>query len=488
MGRKIFILAIAFLMASNLYSQMILPADTLAIRQPVSINQLSDRSLARLDTKYGQLEKTVDKQSIKLLNRMEKQEMRLQKKLQLKDSLAAKQLFADSRTRYEALKATLQSPVLKTVPRPLQEYIPRLDSLQTATRFLGQYGAGMHEISSGKLQQVQMLNQQLQQLQGRMQQAGEIRDFIRKREQQLKDQLTQYGLGKQLLGINKEVYYYQQRLSGYKNTLNDKDKLEETALGLVRQLPAFQNFMQRNSYLSQLFPMPQNYGTTQALAGLQTSSSVGRVIAERIGSINPGTNPQQYLQQQAQAAQDQLTQLKNKVAAAGGGGSDMELPQFAPNTQKLKRFLQRLEYGFNIQSQQTTNFLPATSDLAFTLGYRLNDKSTLGIGAGYKLGLGRGWDNITLSNQGIGVRSYVDIKAKGSLWITGGFEYNYQREFEKLSQIRKLDVWQKSALVGITKKYKAGKKTGNLQLLYDILAAYGSPRGQALKFRVGYGF
>jgi hypothetical protein len=488
MVRIFFTLFIVMIAVDSLYSEPIQSADTSATGQSPLVDKLSDKTLKGLDKKYSSLQQSVDQQSMKLLNRMKKQEIRLGKEMQQKDSIKAKQLFSDATLRYEELKTKLSSPVTGLVPRPLQEYVPRLDSLQTVMHFLGQPGAGISAISGGKLQQVQILGQHLQQLEGKMQQAGEIQDFIRQREEQLKDQLTQYGMGKQLLGINKEVYYYQQRLSDYKAILNDQEKLESTAMDLVRQLPAFQQFIQQNSYLAQLFPRPANYGTAQALAGLQTSASVGSMISQQAATMSSGTNPQAYLQQQAQAAQDQLNQLKDKVEKLGGGSSNMEMPQFQPDGQKTKRFLQRLEYGFNIQSQQSTNFLPVTTDAALSVGYRISDKATLGMGLAYKIGWGRGWNKISLSNQGIGLRSYIDIRAKGSIWITGGFEYNYQQEFEKWSQISNLDVWQKSALIGVTKKYKIGKRTANMQLLYDLLATYQLPRAQAFKFRIGYSF
>jgi len=50
-----------------------------------------------------------------------------------------------------------------------------------------------------------------------------------------------------------------------------------------------------------------------------------------------------------------------------------------------------------------------------------------------------------------------------------------------------VNLWQKSALAGITKKYKMGKKEGNMQLLYDFLAGQQRPVAQPLKFRIGYG-
>ncbi|MBN9300147.1 MAG: hypothetical protein J0I41_24325, partial [Filimonas sp.] len=96
--------------------------------------------------------------------------------------------------------------------------------------------------------------------------------------------------------------------------------------------------------------------------------------------------------------------------------------------------------------------------------------------------------HMELSNQGVGIRSFLDVKLKGSIWITGGYEYNYQQAFKDLSTIRNLDVWQKSGLIGLTKKFKAGKKDGKLQLLWDFLSYSQVPRGQAIKFRIGYNF
>lgn len=417
--------------------------------------------------------------------------------MQGKDSTKAKELFATSESKYLELKSKLQAPIASNITHPLKEYIPGLDSTQTAMQFLQQAGSKFG-LSSDKLQQVSAISTQVQQLEGRLQQANDIQTFIKEREQELKDKLANTGLGKQLLSINKEVYYYQQRLAEYKALLNNKKQLEEKVLTTLTQLPVFQNFIQKHSYLAQLFPMPNNYGAPQALAGLQTRTQVQNILNQRIsaGGGAGGSNPQAYIQQQVQSAQDQMSQLKDKISELGGcGSSDMTMPDFKPNSQKTKTFLQRFEYGFNIQSEKGTGFLPVTSDIALTLGYKPNDKAVIGVGIAYKLGWGSGWNHIKLSNQGVGLRSYVDIKIPspvggvgGGFWISGGFEYNYMQAFAKLSDIKNLDIWQKSALMGLTKKYKVGKKTGNLQLLYDFLSNQQVPRGQALKFRVGWLF
>ncbi len=469
--------------------------DTTALSQQKqltqSIENISSKSLASINDQYTKLTTTIESQSEKVLKRIQDKEAKLQKKLQGIDSTKAKELFSDTKSKYQELQAKLKSPVDQTIAQPLKEYIPGIDSLQTLFKFLNQPNSKIPGIPADKLQQVQAVSSQLKVLQTRLQQANDIQSFIREREAELKASLANTGLAKELTGYNKEVFYYQQRLTEYKTILHDKKKMQEKLLATVRDLPVFQKFMQQHSYLAQLFRMPENYGTPQALVGLQTRASTQQQLQQRLGNISAsggGMNPQQYMQQQIGAAQQQMSVLKDKLNKLGGGSSDMTMPDFKSNNQHIKSFLHRLEYGFNVQSEKSRYLLPVTSDIALTVGYKLNDKSIIGIGASYKLGWGNGLSNIHFTSEGIGLRSYTDIKLKGSIWITGGLEYNYLQRFNDLSYLKNIDVWQRSALIGLSKKYKAGKKNGNMQVLYDFLAAREVPAGQSLKFRIGYTF
>jgi hypothetical protein len=174
----------------------------------------------------------------------------------------------------------------------------------------------------------------------------------------------------------------------------------------------------------------------------------------------------------------------------------MTMPDFKPNDEKSKSFLKRLEYGFNIQSEPGRYSLRAISDIALTLAYRLSDSKALGIGASYKVGWGS-IQHFQITSEGVGLRSYIDIKSpinsRGAmlqgLWISGGLEYNYLSSFRTLRELHdNVNVWQRSALLGITKKYKIGKKEGNMQLLYDFLHNWQIPTETAFKFRLGYQF
>ena len=419
-----------------------------------SIN-LQQKLIGSVNKHYEALSKRIDKQTGNYLKKLEKKETRLKKELAKKDSLKAEQTFGNVKDRYAKLRQQLQNKAGKL--QGLNSYIPGLDSINTASKYLSQ----LKNINPTQLTQLTALNQTTNNLQQQLQSATNIQQLLKDRQQQLEQALNQYGITRQLQSFNKQTYYYQQQITEYKNLLQDDTKLEQKAIGIVRELPAFKDFVSKNSQLAQLFRLPDNYSTPQALAGLQTRASIDQLIQQRLGT-GLGTNAaggSNYLQQQIQQAQGQLSQLKDKLnqftnSPSGDGG----MPQgFKPNSQKTKTFLQRIEYGINIQSQKN-GLLPNTSDIAGTVGYKLNDKSIIDIGASYKLGWGNSINNIRLSNQDIGLRSYIDIKLKGSIWITGGYEQNYMQGFDKIPQLNDYSKWQQSGLIGLTRSTASARR------------------------------
>jgi hypothetical protein len=481
-----------------LYAGIVQAQTDSVVNKLSSVTDIDSKTISRLQKEYAALESKVDKQSNKLLTAMQHKEGKLQDKLST-DSLKEQALFTQEvKQHYTDLQSDLSKETNKLKQFPLKEYIPGIDSVQTSLDFLLKNSG----LPTDKIEQLQSLNTTLKNLQGELQKANDIQAFVREREAALKEQLFNSGFAKELTGINKEVYYYQAQLQEYKSLLGDKEKLKEKLLETIRSLPAFQKFWQKNSYLAALFPQPANYGTSQALAGLQTRASVLATVNQRMGlptnpnpmSSNTGGNP---FQQQLNAAEAQIDQLKNKLNKFSNGSSEMTTPDFKPNDEKTKPFLKRLEYGFNMQNEHSRYGLPTTSDIAFTVGYKFSDSKNAGIGASYKLGWGNGFQHMHISSEGVGLRSYIDIKSpinsKGALlqglWISGGFEYNYLSSFRSLQELHdNVDVWQRSALIGITKKYKVGKKEANMQLLYDFLHNRQTPPSTALKFRLGYTF
>lgn len=428
-------------------------------------------------------EERIYSRSEKLIQRLQKEEARLKRQLARKDSTAAAQLFGDVQGQYNKLHQQLQARA-EGLNR-LKDYLPEVDTLKTALSFLQS-----EKLSSvTQLQELNDLKSALSAVNGldaRLGQADALRQFVKERKHVLKGQLEMFGMTKELTRFNKEAYYYTQQISEYKSLLKDPAKRERKALELISKIPAFQQFFKEHSELAQLFPTPDNYGTPMALQGLQTRSSVQALLQQQLQGAGP--NASQYVQQGIQQAQATMNQWKNKVNQIGGMSSDEEIPDFKPNTQKSKSFRKRLEFGTNLQNTRSNAFLPTTTDLGLSVGYRLNDKSIIGLGASGKIGWGKDIRNIVITGQGASLRSFIDWKLKGRIFISGGYEQNFRTGFDNLPQLRTPSKWSQSGLIGLSKKYSVGKKfKGDFKLYYDFLHKTHSPNTQPILFRVGYG-
>jgi hypothetical protein len=369
-------------------------------------------------------------------------------------------------------------------------YISRLDSIRTALHFLQ-----AQQLSSGVVKNGSLLSgatTQVEQLQAHLDMSSEVYQYFVQREVQIARTLSFYsklptGMAKDFNEMKTTAYYYGQEIEQYKNLINHPRKMEERALEVLNKLPAFREFMAQHSMLAQLFRLPADYDNPGSLSGLQTRAQIQQILQQQAGS--GGAGGMTILQQRVESAQEKLGALRDKVAKYGAGGQDVDMPGFTPDHQKTKTFLQRLTYGFNLQLAKSSTYFPATGNLGFSVGYKINDKSSTGIGLSYNLGLGSGWNHIQFSSQGIGLRSYMDWRIKSSYYVIGGLEENYLTSFQRIAQLRNMSAWQASALVGLEKKYRISQKLhGNIQLLYDALYRKEIPPGQMIKFRVGYNF
>jgi len=437
----------------------------------------------RIQNKTSSLDEQLTRQTEKYLQKMARREERLRKKLYRVDSTAAKNLFAGSAERYAALSQKLAGDTGSTQSLSFNgEYQAYTDSLQGMLKFMT---ANPKAVASLR---------QLQSLQAKMQDADEIKDYIRQRKQLISQYIQQHTnlgilLGKDYQAMNRDIYYYSQQVREYREMLNDPDKLTKQALTILNKLPAFQAFMKQNSALAGLFNLPPNYSSTASLAGLQTRDQVAALINQQVAAAGPGGAS--ALQANLQSAQSGLDGYKDKLNKLGAGSGDIDLPNFKPNGQKTRSFWKRLEYGTNFQTTRNNYYFPTVSDFGLSVGYKLTDKSTIGVGASYKLGWGNGIQHIAFSSQGAGLRSFVEIKIKGSFSASGGLELNHTTPFSTYQQLRHWDDWTKSGLIGVTKTVSMNnrvfKKT-KVALLWDFLSYQQVPRTQAVIFRIGYNF
>jgi hypothetical protein len=441
---------------------------------------LPDRIFSSLDKKTKNIEDKFDHQTTKYLTSFRKQENRLKKKLWKKDSLLAKQLFPpELNAKYEQLKA---APA--TLNKISSVYSGHLDSLNTAFSFL--------KSSNTSNPQVDKLLGEYKSLQGKMNVSDQVQKYLQERQSLLKSEFQKLGMVKELKKFRAQVYYYQAQVKEYKERFEDPDKMERKVLQLVMQVPQFKEFFARNSTLSSLFALPgAGADPSVSLQGLQTRAMMNQTIADRFGS---SANITQLLQQNVQSAQGQLSELKNQLSryssGSYGNSGDVDLPTgFKPNTQKTRSFFKRLELGTNIQSQKARMFFPVTSDLGLSIGYKVNDKSVVGVGASGKVGWGSGWNRIELSYQGLSLRSYLDYQLKSSLFISGGYEMNYRSMIHSIQQLKDYPLWQRSGLIGLSKRYHVSKKVkGEMKVLWDFMSYQQVPKTQPVLFRIGYTF
>lgn len=448
------------------------------------LQQLPNNYLTSVTSKLTSVDKKLSKQTLKALRKFERLEAKLKRKLAAKDS-TAKTSFENSTAQLQQLATDFSNMPNKAIDKFTGEYNAYLDTLKTTFKFITEKGDKLIGKSKALTNKLSDATSKLNVLQGKFQKAEEIKKYIRERKQQLRQQFDKLGIAKELKKLDKVSYYYSEYINEYKGILKDKKRLEKKAMALLYSTPIFKKFVEKNSMLASLFRIPTGAATNNSgasMAGIQTRASVQQLMQTSISAGGP--NAMSQVRQQIQAGQAELSKLKDKIAKYGS--ADGELPSFKPNNQKVKSFFKRLEYGGNIQFGAAKNYMPSTSTIAFSLGYKLTGNGSIGIGGSYILGMGNGWKDIKLSSQGIGLRSYIDWKLKGNIYISGGYEQNYYSEFKNLSQLQDINVWQTSGLLGLSKKVKLkGSKSAKVQVLYDFLSYRHTPSTQPFIFRTG---
>ena len=457
-----------------------------------SLKQLPLKYISTIDRKVEKYSKRITSKTTKTLEKLSRWESKIKSTLEKISPEAAGRLFNNQPTFSSLLQQIKQGEAIALQYQ--QQYDQYRDNLTTGLKYIEQQ---KEMLDSAVLKKIAATRKKMQELDSAEDRSAAIQQFIKERKKEMILTAFQYlGKNKYLSKINKEIYYYGETIKNYKTLFSDEARAEQTAKSILNKIPAFQKFLQKNSMLAQLFGQPGDEVSTANLAGLQTRASVQSLIQGRIGAGGQGA--QQLVNQNIQAAQAQLSQLKDKLlnSVAGGGGKiagDIPEFDFVPKMAKTKTFLQKLQFGTNVQMGKSNSLMPPTMDLALTMGYSINSKSVAGIGAGYKLGMGT-IDNIRFSNQGINLRSFIDWKLKKQFFITGGWEMNYLSALPSTNPLQRAantSNWQQSSLIGLTKKISIKTKwfkETKLQLLYDFLSQQHIPVSQPILFRVGYYF
>ena len=454
--------------------------------------RISAKLFSQINSRASYLDRQLERQTQKYLQRMMRQEAALKKRLSKVDSAGSQYLFLNNpEQQYAALTYKVKTDTSRlSKPRGVA-YLPYADSLQGTASFLSK-NPGLSSVNPAV---AEAATGQLQTLQAKMMDADYARQFMVMRKTQIQQYMLTHapfaaGIKNIYTTYNTELLYYTQQLNAYKEMLNDPGKLLTNALAILDRIPAFTSFMQKNSFLSGIAGVPPDYNMESKLAGMQTREMVNGMVQKQVSAGGP--NAASALSQSLQSAQGQLVQLKAKLASLGSGSQDADLPpNYSVNSQRTKTLWRRLQYGVNLQTVQGNNYFPVTTDIGVSLGYKLNDKSTIGIGTSYKIGWGSDISHIHLSGQGSSIRSFLDYKLKRGISLTGGYEFNYQPVPPLISHLIPAESWQRSGLIGLSKtismRSKFIKET-KVQLLWDFLSYQQIPKTQPILFRVGYNF
>lgn len=451
-----------------------------------ALQEIPGKYLSSVENKIDKYSTRITGKTEKTLTKLARWESKIKDLLEKVSPETAQKLFGNNQLTFTTALQKLREG--KTVIDGYRtKYNEYRDKLTTSIKYLEEQ---KDKLDTKLIKPINNAKQKLTKLEETVSNTEAVEQFIKERRKQLLNEAVKYlGKSKYLTKIDKEAYYYVETLRNYKELFSDRKKAEQLAYKILNKIPAFKKFTEQNSMLASLFRMPGSGNADPAsFAGLQTRESVQALLQDRIAVGGP--NAQQQIGQNVQQAQAELNALKNKVIQGGGSSSDANMPNFKPNSQKSKTFLQRLEYGSNFQFGKSNSLTPTTTDIALSVGYKLNDKSIIGIGASYKMGLGS-IRRFSISHQGIGLRSFIDWKLKKQFFVSGGFEMNYQAGFKNISELKNYNGWQQAGLVGLTKKFNIQTKffkASNVQLLYDILHKQHIPVSQPVLFRIGYSF
>jgi len=458
------------------------------------IESLPDRLSKQVQTKMNKFDNLLTKQTDKALSRLIKQEEQLKKQVAKTDALAANNIFTKGIDSLKHLKAAITSKVTKLAsPKILTgEYFPYMDTLKNKLAFL-QKGVPSLDANLKAPSQITDALSQVKSLEAKLQYSEKIKGYLAERQQVLRQQLMHYvgydKMKKELDNMGKEVYYYKQQIKEYKEILSDPSRIEEEATKLLRKLPAFQSFMEKNGALAAIFAS-QN---TTNLQGLQTRDMVKKLMKDQMSLLGPGSD--NIIQQQLQEAKLEMDKLKQQVTGQG----DATIPGFKPNGQKTKSLWQHIEIGTDIQSTRGNSLLPSTSDFGLSIAYHITKNGMIGIGGSWIMGMGKDILHVHITHEGMGLRSFLEYAIIKGFAIRGGWESNFllkQVSTENLILMKKPENWQQSALIGVSKKMAIPLKlpvlnkksaAGSVQLLYDFLHESHTPTTPALQLRVGMG-
>jgi len=455
------------------------PSDSAAIEQ--AAQTIFQKKITKSKCYYRKLEAT----NASFLKKLKKQEARIQSKLQQTDSLKYQHYLALKSPDMDSLMLLSQdSAFIQKLNNSGRRGKSVLDTLQGLQNFMGKLGNNPlgETVDLSALQQKAALQQYFQQ---------QVAARTGALERLLKGtKLENYGSK-----LNNTGLQYKQQAAYWKQLLDEPDATEEKALDYLRGIEGFEEQLNPNKGSS----MAGKSAAELEAMGYQTKAKVGEQLQHQFGdqlsniSQQAGAQLKEYtaaldkpLQQVKQAQQkikegkQQLDEGRNSIQAAKNG---LKKPAGFKNPMRGIPFWKRWETQYNFQTQRASadGTRPIMLQMGLNLGYRQSKALSLGIGLDGSIGLGRDWQHLQLTSEGVVGRVFLDHKLFWGISLQGGYEKSLrpmnraytqlQEQYGNATNIKTaMGLLQDAAYLGIMKSYRINSKLqGTMLVGYNFL-------------------
>lgn len=469
-----------------------------------------------LENKTAALEKYLkrsDRIQQRLLRRLQHKEKRMLAKLAAKDSVAYKQ-YLHRAPGFDSI--AVLSKDTTALARMAKRRNVTIDSLKGIQQFMHNQGNKLAALEgiSGQALPGGDYSGKIAELQGKLNAEQQVKDLIRGRTQDLEKMATSAGIPG-LQGIQKDVYYAQEKMKAWRGLADDPDAAEDKAMEYLQGIEGFESYIgnNKNGLGSGL-----SAADLQAM-GYQTKGNVQQILSERFGNLQV---VQQAMQGQIKDFSNQLGKVTDKVKGTGNLAQEarqglqqakatkdklkhIEKPGFRKNPERGKPFWLRLETQYNFQTMRATpdGLRPAMVELGVGIAFKHTPSLSYGIGIGASIGLGQDWQHIRLSYEGISARVYADWKLLYGFSLQAGYERalrpagrayleensNDQRSTAASGNTLKqaFGGQQEAAYLGIMKRYRISSKwSGTFMAGYNFLWQQSNLRTPFM-LRLGWG-
>jgi hypothetical protein len=426
--------------------------------------EVAQNATRYVDLRIKSLEKynrRFDRQQKHLLGRLKRKERKFAQQLKRDDS-AGYAVYKTGNVSFDSLSSFANCDTCR--PR---KFVFRnnsaIDSLKQITR--------LAQNDTATLDSKNSFESKLTDLDNSLAKKAYTSDLAERRMKWLKG-LTNRFDAPNITGMEKCAFYTNSRIKAYRELESEPDKLEEMSLEYLQGTKDFGNvFKSQQSNPSDGDLAELGYQTKKAIQeNLQKCfgdrvANVGKYAASNIGK--------------SQNSPDYISKAKDAIDAASSISKSASATSFKINKMRGTPLSKRLEKQFIYQVSRPNSSLgsPATLELGASLGFKHTTSLTYGLGISSRVGLGYGWENIRITFESVGLKTYTTYGIAFGICFYGGYERLYYTKVgngnlgnnEGSAATHNNSAFSESCLIGLCKNYDLNTKLkGQVQALYDV--------------------